>query len=82
MNGWPHFANPGWLLLLLALPLLAFRHHAAGAQGSLAGTSIDSAGNLNLVFSTPEGDYLKPDSITAKVCLLANKAGLKGASLH
>ncbi|HZF10159.1 MAG TPA: VWA domain-containing protein, partial [Thermoanaerobaculia bacterium] len=35
MNGWPHFANPGWLLLLLALPALAFRHHAEGTRGSL-----------------------------------------------
>jgi integrase len=25
---------------------------------------------------------LKPDTLTAKVCLLATKAGLKGASLH
>ncbi len=31
----PHLANPGWLLLLLALPALAFRHHAAGRRGAL-----------------------------------------------
>ena len=42
----------------------------------------DYRDDLNLVFATPEGDYLKPDTLTAKVCLLATKAGLKGASLH
>lgn len=42
----------------------------------------DYRDDLNLVFATPDGNYLKPDSITAKVCLLAKKAGLKGASLH
>lgn len=38
--------------------------------------------DLNLVFAEPDGDYLKPDSMTSKVCLLASKAGLNGASLH
>lgn len=38
--------------------------------------------DLDLVFATPEGDYLKPDSVTAKACLLARKCGLKGISLH
>jgi integrase len=42
----------------------------------------DYRDDLNLVFATPEGDYLKPDSMTSKVCLLASKAGLNGASLH
>jgi integrase len=42
----------------------------------------DYRDDLNLVFATPEGDYLKPDSMTSKVCLLARKAGLNGASLH
>jgi integrase len=37
---------------------------------------------LNLVFAAPDGDYLKPDTLTAKVCLLAGKAGLSGSSLH
>ena len=31
----PHLANPGWLLLLLALPALALWHHAAGRRGAL-----------------------------------------------
>jgi integrase len=38
--------------------------------------------DLDLVFCTPEGDYLKPDTVTSKVCLLARKAGLKGVGLH
>jgi integrase len=42
----------------------------------------DYRDDLNLVFATPDGDYLKPDSMTAKVCLLASKAGLKATSLH
>jgi integrase len=38
--------------------------------------------SLNLVFCTPDGDYLKPDSVTAKACLIARKAGLKNTSIH
>jgi Ca-activated chloride channel homolog len=33
MTSWPHLANPGWLLLLAALPLLAGWHHARGRSG-------------------------------------------------
>jgi Ca-activated chloride channel homolog len=35
MSAGPHFANPGWLLFLLALPVLAWWHQAQGARGSL-----------------------------------------------
>jgi integrase len=42
----------------------------------------DYRDDLNLVFCDPQGDYLKPDTLTAKVCLLASKAGLKGVGLH
>ena len=42
----------------------------------------DYRDDLNLVFAAPDGNYLKPDSLTAKVCLLASKAGLKGVGLH
>lgn len=38
--------------------------------------------DLDLILCTPEGDFLKPDSITAKACLLARKLGLKGIGLH
>ncbi len=37
----------------------------------------DYRADLDLVSSTPEGNYLKPDSVTAKVCLLARSVGLK-----
>lgn len=42
----------------------------------------DYRDDLNLVFCGPDGDFLKPDSVTSKVCLLAGKTGLKGVSLH
>jgi integrase len=42
----------------------------------------DYRDDLNLMFAAPDGDYLKPDTMTAKICLLAKKAGLKGSSLH
>ena len=34
-GGIPHLANPAWLLLLLALPLLAWAHHRRGVAGAL-----------------------------------------------
>jgi integrase len=37
--------------------------------------------DLDLIFAAPDGDYLKPDSVTAKVCVVMKKLGLKG-SLH
>ena len=38
--------------------------------------------DLGLVFASPEGDFLKPDSVTEKACLLAKKTGLKGIGFH
>jgi integrase len=38
--------------------------------------------DLDLVFCGPDGNYLKPDSVSAKCSLIAKKAGLKSASLH
>jgi integrase len=38
--------------------------------------------DLNLVFATPEGEHLKPDSVTSKASALAKKLGLKGVCLH
>jgi Ca-activated chloride channel homolog len=35
MTSWPHLANPGWLLLLLLLPVLAVWHHRRGGLGAL-----------------------------------------------
>ena len=42
----------------------------------------DYRADLNLVFATPEGNYLKPDTVTSAACLLARKCGLKGIGLH
>jgi integrase len=42
----------------------------------------DYRSDLDLVFCAPNGDYLKPDSVTAKACLIAREAGLKGVGLH
>lgn len=36
MNALPHFASPAWLLLLLVVPVLAWRHHRHPALGALA----------------------------------------------
>jgi integrase len=38
--------------------------------------------DLDLVFCTPEGNYLRPDSITAKACLIARKAGFSNVGIH
>ena len=37
--------------------------------------------DLDLIFAEPDGNHLKPDSVTAKVCLVMRKLGLDG-SLH
>jgi integrase len=44
----------------------------------------DYRADLNLIFCTPEGEFLKPDSVSWAVCDIAHKAGLgkKGISLH
>jgi integrase len=38
--------------------------------------------DLNLVFCPPNGNYLKPDSISSKCSLIAKKAGLKSVGLN
>jgi integrase len=43
---------------------------------------FDYKSDLNLVFCAADGDYLKPDTITAKACLIAKKAGMKDTSIH
>ena len=34
------------------------------------------------MFCGPAGEYLKPDSITAKACLIARKAGFTNIGIH
>lgn len=38
--------------------------------------------DLDLVFAEPDGSFLKPDTVSAKVCLLARRLGMKNTSLH
>ncbi len=38
--------------------------------------------DLDLVFCEPDGNYRKPDSVTAAACLLARKTGLEDVGLH
>jgi len=37
---------------------------------------------LDLVFGDHAGNYLKPDTVTAKACLVARKAGFHGVGIH
>ncbi len=37
--------------------------------------------DLDLVFANPQGDYLKPNTVSPAVCELAAKCGLKGIGL-
>jgi len=43
MTNLPHLASPWWLLLLLALPALAWRHHRAGGLGALTYSRLPAA---------------------------------------
>jgi integrase len=38
--------------------------------------------DLDLIFCTPDGNFLKPDSVSWAACDIARRAGLKGVSLH
>ena len=38
--------------------------------------------DLDLVFCSPDGNFLKPDSVSSKCSLIAKKAGMKNVSLH
>ena len=38
--------------------------------------------DLDLIFATPEGDFLKPSSVSRACVRLAGKAGLKRTGLH
>jgi integrase len=49
-------------------------------QKALFGT--DYRTDLNLVFCSLYGDYLKPDSVTAKACLIARRVGLESTGIH
>jgi len=42
----------------------------------------DYLANLDLVFCQPDGNYIRPDTVTKAVRRLAKKAGFSGVSLH
>jgi len=69
-------------LSLPATAVQALREHREQQQDTRRMFGPDYRADLDLVFCTPEGDYLKPDSVTAKVCLVARKLGMPGVSLH
>jgi integrase len=58
------------------------KHQCEQAKNrALFGTAYRS--DLDLIFAMPDGDYLKPDSVTAKVSVVARRLGFpKGVSLH
>lgn len=61
----------------------ALREHRAKQVHNRQMFGGDYRTDLDLVFATPEGNYLKPDSVTAKVSALARRLGFpKGVSLH
>jgi integrase len=69
----------------LRLPDLAVEGltaHKAEQEKSRAAFGADYRTDLDLVFCSPEGNYLKPDSVIGTACAIAKKAGLKRISLH
>jgi integrase len=67
---------------LPGLAIEALRDHLAKQKEFRKSFEGDYRADLDLVFATPDGDYLKPDSVTAKVCLLTKNCNMAGASLH
>jgi integrase len=61
----------------------ALQAHRTVQARNRAMFGADYRSDLDLVFATPEGEYLRPDSVTAKVSLRARQLGFpKGVSLH
>lgn len=54
-----------------ATDILEAHREQQGRHRSLFGATYQTS--LNLVFAAPDGNYLKPDSVTASACLLAGK---------
>lgn len=68
---------------LPASAIEALKEHRATQERNREIFGDDYRRDLDLVFTTPEGNFLKPDSVTAKVSVLARKLGFpKGVSLH
>ena len=67
---------------LPAVAVEALENHREEQKQSRSVFGNSYRDDLDLVFATPEGNFLKPDSVTAAACLLAQRAGLKGTGLH
>ena len=67
---------------LPATAIEALQDHRKAQQQLRDAFVGDYRTDLDLVFASPAGEYLKPDSVTAKVCLVAQQCGLKGVGLH
>lgn len=67
---------------LPAVAVDAMKAHRQSQERNRALFGNGYRSDQNLVFAAPDGDYLKPDSVTAAACLLARKIGLPGAGLH
>jgi integrase len=69
----------------LPLPAVAvevLRDHRQAQQEFRKAFGADYRTDLDLIFCSPEGDHLKPNTVSPAVCLLAEKCGLKGIGLH
>jgi integrase len=69
-------------VLLPEVALEALEAHRQEQEENRRLFGPDYRTDLDLVFCTPDGDYFKPDSVTATAYLLARKSGLKGIGLH
>ena len=67
---------------LPATAIAALKDHRKAQQQLRDAFDGDYRTDLDLVFASPAGEYLKPASVTAKVCLVAQQCGLKGVGLH
>jgi integrase len=69
----------------LTLPASAVKvlmAHRAEQDEFRAKFGADYRTDLDLVFAAPDGDYRKPDSVSATASAIARKAKYKGVSLH
>ncbi len=69
----------------LTLPATAvdvLKEHRRRQQEFRGAFGDDYRTDLDLVFATPKGDYLKPNTVSPAVCELARKCGFKGVGLH
>ncbi len=53
LRTFPHLASPAWLLLLLALPLLAWSHHRRAGSGALTYSRLPAGAVQRLLAAPP-----------------------------